>query len=100
MSDSSALSEYPCVLGREPLANDAYFGARRCSNLGSLSLVVDSHLRQSLADFVEVANLYQAGPQLQRAFDDAYYLVHNSQQIVLKEVGLKRIEGFVQIGRE
>src|SRR5580698_11660909 len=49
---------------------------------------------------LEVADLDQRRPQLDRRLDDGDGVVDDAQQVVLEKVRLKAIERFVEIGRE
>ena len=66
----------------------------------SLLLVVDPHLRQTLAALLEVANLHQCRPQLDRTLDDAHDIIHDPQQVLLEEVGFEAVERLVQVCRK
>jgi hypothetical protein len=68
--------------------------------IGSLARIVDPQLGQALATLLEVTNLHQCRPQLDRALDDVHNVSHDPQQIVLKEVRLEAVEGLVQVGGE
>ena len=66
----------------------------------SLFLVLDPDLREALAALMEVADLHQRRPQLNRAFDHADDVVHDAQQVLLEEVRLEPVERLFEVRRE
>ena len=78
------------------------FGLIRLTARGSddsVQPVIHPYPGQSLSLFLEIANLDQRGPQLDRSLDDACYIVEDSEQVVLEEIRLKRVKRFVKIRR-
>src|SRR5258708_1251832 len=65
-----------------------------------LLVVVDPCLRERVAAVLEVANLHERRPQLDRGLDEADDVVDDAEEILLEEVWLEAVEDLLEVGRE
>src|ERR1700677_2117747 len=73
---------------------------RLATSTDSKFFVPHADLRQADAVLLEVGDLDERRPELDRAFDHADHVVHDPQQVLLEKVGFKAIKGLVQVGGE